>query len=224
MIKKITNWVRDYFYLAKGHSFMFRKPPKHYLGYILEKKPPVILIPGVYSKWQFLKAIADPISLKGYPVYALEHLGYSTKAIHYYAKLIHEFIIEKNLHNLIIIAHSRGGLIAKHLLAYDNEDGRVVKVIAIATPFSGSHLVRFTPNKMMKELHPESEMIKKLHSKNGVNHKIISIFGEWDNHVWPTENCRLEGAKNIQVSVHGHHKILFDKHVHGIILNEIEKV
>lgn len=223
MIKKINNWVRDYFYLAKGHSFMFHKPPKHYLGHILEKKSPIILIPGVYTKWQFLKAIADPISLKGHPVYAIEHLGYNTQAIHYSAKLIRELINEKDLHNVIIIAHSKGGLIAKHLLLYDNEDARVVKVIAIATPFSGSHLVKFIPNKTLKELHPESGIIKKLHSQSDANHCIISIFGEYDNHVWPTESCKLDGAKNIQVSTHGHHKILFNKQVHDIVLDEIEK-
>jgi pimeloyl-ACP methyl ester carboxylesterase len=224
MIKKITNWARDYFYFMKGHSFMFHKPPKHYLGFVLGDKSPVILIPGVYSKWQFLKAIADPISLKGHPVYAVEHLGYNTRAIDHSAKLIRELIDEKNLRNVIIIAHSKGGLIAKHLLAYDNQDGRVVKVITIATPFLGSHAVKFLPGKTFKELHPESEMIKKLHSQSDVNHKIVSIFGEFDNHVWPTGNCRLDGAKNIQVNVYGHHKILFNKHVLSIVLDEIEKV
>jgi pimeloyl-ACP methyl ester carboxylesterase len=222
MIKKITNWVRDYFHLMRGHAFMFHKPPKHYLGYILEKKSPVILIPGIYSKWQFLKAIADPISLKGHPIYVVERLGNNSGAIHHSSKIVRELIEEKNLRNTIIIAHSKGGLIAKHLLAYDNADGRVVKVIAIATPFHGTNLVKFFHSSAFRELHPESEIIKKLHSQSGVNHKIISIFGEYDNHVWPTESCRLDGAKNIQVNTHGHHKILFNKQVQDIILNEIE--
>ena len=192
MTKKFTNWVRDYLYLIKGYSFLFYKPPKHYLGFVLEKKPPVILIPGVNIKWQFLKAIADLISLNGNPVYAVEHLGYNTKAIDHSAKVIRELIDEKNLHDVIIVAHSKGGLIAKHLLAYDNKDGRIVKVIAIATPFQGSHLVKFIRSKTLKELHPESEIIKKLHSQADVNHKIVSIFGEYDNHVWPTESSRLD--------------------------------
>jgi triacylglycerol lipase len=224
MIKKITNWVRDYFYLTKGYSFMFYKPPKHFLGYTLENKPPVILIPGVYSKWQFLKAVADPISLKGHPVYVVERLGYNTRAIDDSARLVRELIDEKNLHNVIIVAHSKGGLIAEYLLTYNNQDGRVVKVIAIATPFLGSHAVKFLPGKVFKELHPESEMIKRLNSENDINHKIVSIFGEFDNHVWPTGNCKLEGAKNIQVNIYGHHKILFNKQVRSIVLDEIEEI
>ncbi len=80
-IKKITNWVRDYFYLTKGYSFMLLKPPKHYLSYVLDNKLPIVLIPGFTTKVQFLKAIADPISLKGHPIYVVEKLGYNTKTI-----------------------------------------------------------------------------------------------------------------------------------------------
>lgn len=203
---------------------MFHKPPKHYLGYVIENKSPVILIPGVTTKWQFLKAVADPISLKGHPVYVVESLGYNTKAIDESAKLVRELIDEKDLRDVIVVAHSKGGLIAEYLITYHNQDERVKKVIAIATPFLGSHAVRFLPGKVFQELNPESEMIKKLNSSNEINHKIVSIYGEFDNHVWPTGNCRLEGAKNIQVNVFGHHKILFSKEVHKIVLGEIENI
>ena len=221
MVKKLAKWVEDYLYMAKGHAFMFHKTPKHYLGHVIENKLPVILIPGVTTKWQFLKAVADPISLKGHPVYVVEKLGYNIKSIDDSAKLVRELIDEKDLHNVIVIAHSKGGLIAEYLLTFHNEDNRVKKAITIATPFLGSHAVRFLPGKVFKELSPESEMIKKLNADTAINHKIVSIYGEYDNHVWPTGNCRLEGAKNIQVNVFGHHKILFNKEVHKIVLDEV---
>ncbi len=200
-----------------------RKPPEHYLGYTKEGKAPIVLIPGVYEKWHFLKAFADSLSLMGHPIYVMEHLGYNTKAIHHSAKLIRELINEKKLHNVIILAHSKGGLIGKHLLAFDNADGEVIKLIAIATPWKGSNIVKIIRHKSFKELHPESEIIKKLHEQSRVNRMIVSIFGEFDNHVWPTESCRLEGAKNIEVNIYGHHKILFDKRVHDIVIAEVEK-
>jgi|WetSurMetagenome_2_1015567.scaffolds.fasta_scaffold00331_7 triacylglycerol lipase len=220
----IFQWIDDYFYLVKGRLFLFIKPPQHYIYHVLENRPTIILIPGLHEKWHFLKTVADPISLTGCPVYIAEQLGYNDKAIDYSAKLIRKLIEEKNLNNIIIIAHSKGGLIAKYLLAFDNQDERIKKVIAIATPFHGSQLVEFIPTKVYKELGPESPMIEKLNSQTAVNNKIISIFGKFDNHVWPTESCRLEGAQNIQVDVYGHHKILFDEKVRKIILEEIEKI
>jgi triacylglycerol lipase len=223
-VKTIAKWIEDYFYLVKGRIFLFIKPPKHYVDHVLENRPTIILIPGVHEKWQTLKTIADPISLSGCPVYIVEQLGYNMKAVDYSAKLIRKLIEEKNLNNVIIVAHSKGGLIAKYLLAFANQDGRIKKVIAVATPFHGSRLAEFIPAKAYKELGSESPMIEKLNSQTAVNGQIISIFGTFDNHVWPTESCKLEGAKNIQVDVYGHHKILFDERVGKIILEEIKKV
>ena len=225
MVKKIKHWFIDYLHALRGHSYsFFVKPPRHYLDYVKAEKAPIILIPGVYEKWHFLKAIADPLSLKGHPIYVLEHLGYNTKEIHHAAKLIQELIDEKNLHNVILIAHSKGGLIGKYLLAFHNKDRRIKKLIAIATPFGGSHIVKLIPHKAGKELAPTSKIIQDLQEKKEVNTMIISIYGTFDNHVWPETSCNLEGATNIQIDVHGHHKILFDKKLKEIIQSVVDKI
>lgn len=225
-IKKLSHWVRDYLYAIHGHSLVFihKDPPKHYLEHIINGKNPIILIPGVFEKWHFLKAIADPLSLRGHPVYVLEHLDYNTKEIHHTAESIREFIDKEKLREVIIIAHSKGGLIGKHLLNFHNKDEKIKKVIAIASPFGGSYITRFIPNKAIKELSPYSKIIKELTGKKEFNHKIISIFGVFDNHVWPESSCRLEGAKNIEVHTHGHHRILFDKKVRDIIVSDLENI
>jgi pimeloyl-ACP methyl ester carboxylesterase len=219
---KLIHWVRDYLHAAKGHglAFLSRKPPAHYLGYIERGKAPIVLIPGIYTKWHFLKAIADPLSNLGHPIYVVDKLGYNTKEIPDAAKLVRELIDEKDLQNIIIIAHSKGGLIGKYLLMKYNKDSRVKKMVAIATPFGGSQLARFIPHRPTKELSPESGVICELGKGKDVNRLIISIFGLFDNHVWPTSSCQLDGATNIQVPVYGHHKILFSKETRDIVLKE----
>ncbi|MGC9603276.1 MAG: alpha/beta fold hydrolase [Minisyncoccia bacterium] len=221
---KLVPWVRDYIYAAKGHglAFLSRKPPAHYLGYIEKGRAPVVLIPGIYTKWHFLKAIADPLSNLGHPIYVVDKLGYNTKGIPDAAKLVRELIDEKNLQNVIIIAHSKGGLVGKYLLAKYNNDSRVRKMIAVATPFGGSRLAHFIPHRSAKELAPESEIIRELEKEENINRLIVSVFGLFDNHVRPTLSCRLEGAKNIQIPVYGHHKILFSRETLKTVLEEIE--
>lgn len=208
---------------AKGHahSFWYRSPPKHYLGHIVSQKAPIILIPGIIEKWHFLKFFADALSLRGHPVYAIERMGYNVRDIHKSTHVIRELIKEKNLKGVILLAHSKGGLIGKHILAFHNEEGRVNKLIAIATPFGGSRIVKGIPLLQFQELGEESEAVKELRDKNEVNSKIVSIFGEYDNHIWPNKSARLEDAKNIQVPVHGHHAILFSEKVRDIIFEEI---
>lgn len=223
-IKKLGHWIKDYLHVVHRHSytFIYRKPPTHYLGHIVHGKNPIILIPGVFEKWHFLKAIADPLSLAGHPVYVLEHMGYNTKEIPHTAKLIKELIDKEKLQNVVIIAHSKGGLIGKYILSFCNKDKKIKRVIAIASPFGGSRITRFIPHRAIKELSPNSKIIKELSERTEVNHLITSIFGTFDNHVWPESSCYLEGAKNIQVEVYGHHKILFDRKIREIITSEVE--
>ncbi len=224
--KKLGHWAEDYIHAIykQSYAFIFLKPPKHYLDYVKEDKSPIILIPGIYEKWHFLKYIADPLSLKGHPVYVLEKLGYNTKEIKHAAQLLRELIDENNLQDVIILSHSKGGLIGKYLLAFLNQDKKIKKMITVATPFAGSYIVKYIPHRSAKELHPDSEIIKKLQENKEVNHKIVSIFGVFDNHAWPAQSCFLEGAKNIEVNTYGHHKILFDKKVKEIILSEVENL
>lgn len=207
-----------------GHVFIVQKPPVHYLGYIEKNKVPVILIPGLFIKWNFLKSIADPLSLRGHPIYVLGHLGYNTEEIHQAAKLVSDFIEEKKLSNIVIVSHSKGGLVGKHVLVFHNQHHRVKKLITIATPFGGTEIAKLVPLKIVRELRPESEIIQTLSQKKEVNNKIVSIFGIFDNHIWPESSCRLDGAKNIQVKAHGHHSILANREVIGVVLSEVEKM
>ena len=46
----------------------------------------------------------------------------------------------------------------------------------------------------------------------------------FDNHVWSEEGSYLEGAKNIEVSVHGHHKIMYDIDVINTIKDQVEDI
>ncbi len=226
MVRKLKAWVEDYVHAANlyGKSFIYRKPPKHYLGHINDTKVPVILIPGINTKWQFLKLIADKISILGHPIYVLRELGYNRKEINTSAKQVRALIDEKDLKNVIILSHSKGGLIGKETLIRLNEDGRILKVIAIATPFLGSNISQLVPDKTVKELSPKSQIIQEHNRNFEVNKHIISIYGMYDNHVWPTENSILKGAENIQIDVDGHHKILSNPKARDLIIQKIEEI
>lgn len=222
-IKKATSWVRDYFYAICKHIFVY-KPIENSLLKIKKNKAPIILIPGLFEKHNFLENISDALSLLGHPIYTVDSLGRNTKTIKDSAKLVDSLIKEKKLENIIILAHSKGGLIGKYVLAFNNKNDRIKKLITIATPWEGSWLFKLYLHKSFKELRPNSEIIEELRKHEEVNNKIVSIFGKSDNVILPVKSCRLNGAKNIKVNIHGHHKILFDKKVQEIVISEIDKI
>jgi triacylglycerol lipase len=198
-------------------------PPRHYKDFVKEGKVPVILIPGVLAKWTFLKSLGDKISLEGHPVYVISDLKYNLFSIPESAKILKKVIDDikkdnKEFQNACIVAHSKGGLIGKYFLIHFNDDKSISKMISLATPYSGSGMAKLLPLDPMKELQNDSLIIKDIIN---VNHMITSIIPEYDNHVWAEEGSYLDGAKNIKVNIHGHHKIVFDKSVQEVVLNEL---
>jgi hypothetical protein len=226
MIRKLKSWGEDYIHLASlyGKTVWYRTPPEDYLGYIVQTKVPVVLLPGVNTTWQFMKIIADEVSRVGHPIYILKDLGYNRKEIRESADIARALIDKENLQNVIILAHSKGGLIGKELLINSNADSVITKVITIATPFCGSRIAKVVPDAAMKELRPDSKVILNHNINSDVNKDIISIYGTFDNHIWPTESCHLEGAENIQVPVDGHHKILSYPGAREVVIEKIASI
>jgi pimeloyl-ACP methyl ester carboxylesterase len=223
-MRELGHWIVDYLHLFRGQSraFLHREQPKHYLKYVIEGKSPVILLPGILEKWGFLKDLGDAISQRGHPVFIVPGLGYHLSDITTSAKVVRELIDENDLQNVVLIGHSKGGLVGKDILVHENFDNRVVGIVAVATPFSGSRIARLVPHKSFKELSPESHLIQDLNFHTDVNHQIISVFPVFDNHVWSEEGSRLEGAKNIQVEAYGHHKVLFTKQLLEQVIQSVE--
>lgn len=222
---KLLYWIVDYCYLLLGKLFMYiyKNPPKHYLDYVVKGKNPVILIPGNSNKWGFLKKLSDAISHLGHPVYVVEKLGSNLFDIPTSAKIVREIIDKNNLENVILLGHSKGGVVGKYILIHENKDNKISRLIAISAPFSGTNIVNNLPYKSFRELSPKSKIIQEINSNSEVNSKIVSIMPEFDNHVWSDKGSNLSGATNITVPTKGHHKIVFDKHVIKKIIELIEK-
>jgi triacylglycerol lipase len=233
--KKALSWIIDYAYMARGGVVMtyYKKPPAHYLGYVVDGKVPVILIPGIFGKWAFMKHLGDVISFLGHPVHVLPELGYNLSSIPQSAEKLRSAIeaiispvggsaVGQKPLGAILVAHSKGGLIGKYFLAHHNQAGNVVGMIAIATPFSGSSFGNFVPMDAIEELDTDSPTIEALEKETRVNDRIVSIIPEYDNHIWAKEGSHLEGAENVHVPVSGHHKVVFDDHVVVAVCKAVE--
>ncbi len=218
---KLTDWVVDYSYRFKAVKAWRHKPPAHYQEEIKAGRVPVILLAGFSMNWHFMRQLGDKISLAGHPVYAIPGLKRNYLNIIESAKFVKELIDHHNLHKVVIVAHSKGGLIGKYVLMHHNKDRRVHSLVAIATPFSGSTLAKAIPHKTFREMAPDSRIIQEIQGFTSVNKHITSIIPEYDNHVWAEQGSYLDGAKNIRVAVRGHHKVVFSKEVEKVILDSL---
>jgi predicted alpha/beta hydrolase family esterase len=157
-------------------------------------------------------------------VYVVPNLGYNLYSVPDSSAIVNEVIKKENLTNVILVAHSKGGLIGKHALIHRNSDNAILGMVSIATPYSGSAMAKLVPYDPIRELLKDNATIKDLQSHEQVNTKIVSICPLYDNHVWAEEGSHLKGAKNIDVDVHGHHKIVYDDEVIKKVLESTEEM
>lgn len=226
-MRNLFVWVLDALFTLRGfiEMYIFRTPPKKYQQFDKDKNYPVILLQGYMDEWGFVKNLADKISNAGYPVYVIPKLGNNLRDISDSAVIVKKLIDKNNLSNIVIVGHSKGGLIGKYLLVNLNKEKQIIGLVTISTPHIGSRMANYFSFLKSNEFTPEDEVIKELWSHHEVNKRIIAIFPRKDNVVWTGRQYKLEGAKeNIVVEKSGHHRILFDKKTQQTVIDSIEKL
>ncbi|MCJ1685913.1 triacylglycerol lipase [Rathayibacter sp. VKM Ac-2927] len=215
-------YLRDYRY-AYGSRFTHLREGWDVSRYASGDGAPVLLIPGIYETWQFLRPIADRLHAAGHPIHVLPALGYNTRPIVASAALGQEYLREHDLRGVVVVvAHSKGGLIGKHMMVVDDRDeGRIDRMIAVSTPFNGSPLARIAPARALREFGPHRPVIRTLLAERDADRRIVSIYGMRDQYI--PGGSRLTGAReNIAVSVVGHFVLLSHPRVLALIAARVE--
>lgn len=167
---------------------------------------PVLLLPGVYETWQFLRPVADMLHEAGHPIHVLPELGYNRKTIAASAELAQRYLDARGLRRVILVAHSKGGLVGKHMMVLDDREGRIAQLIAINTPFGGSKWARYHPIPTLRAFSPTDETLVRLMADLAANQRITSIFSRLDPLI--PGGSRLEGATNRELDLVGHFRLL----------------
>ncbi len=183
---------------------------------------PVVILPGIYESWHYLRPIAERLSAEGHPVHVITALGLNRAPIPDTAALVGQELRARGLRDVALVAHSKGGIVGKHLLARSDAEQRIDRLIAIASPFNGSAMAKWAPNRELRAFLPGDPVIAALLAETAVNARITSIYPSFDPHI--PNGCVLEGARNVEVPVVGHFRILLQPElievVHAAVARE----
>lgn len=200
-----VEWVMDH-YVAARWLVRYRLDGGVPQGYPVGDRQPVLLLPGVYETWQFLRPIGDRLNALGHPVHVVPELGHNRWPIVQTAEVVARLVLERDLRRVIIVGHSKGGLIGKQLMVTDAVADRIERMVAINTPFSGSSLARFAPGATLRAFAPSDPVLGSLARNSEANSRIVSIFSRYDPDI--PEGSRLDGAANIELPLSGHFRPL----------------
>jgi len=216
----LSAWGRDYVYATRRQAsgLVRRSNPKAYRQSDTAK-PSVLLLPGIYETWAFMRPVAKLLRAQGYDVHAVVDLGHNGGTIEDMAALVDAYVRREALDRCILVAHSKGGLIGKLLLTRHNAGGTIQGLVTLNTPFQGSPLARLLPLPAIRLFLPNSPELADLGANHQVNQNIVSIYGRFDPHI--PGGSHLEGAHNVQLGTRGHFLPLSDTRAHSAILDGI---
>lgn len=252
-VRRALWWTADYLYAAKRQFAILlppwsltrhrRTPPGWRAG--SAGLPEVVLLPGVYEHWTFLRPLGDALAAAGHRVRVIHGLGVNRRAIPATAERLEQALSDLPLPDAgrVLVAHSKGGLIGKHLLvttgaavaaaveasaggdaaaaaaSAPQEPHRpalgVIGLVAVATPFGGARRARLFLDPSIRAFLPGNETIVMLGRESSVNGRIVSIFGPYDPHI--PEGSALDGATNVGVPTPGHFRVLASPKTHEAV-------
>ena len=207
LVRDAVWWIRDYAYAVawQVRAFVSRRAPDDYLD---GTERPIVVLPGIWETWAFLRPIIDPLHRRGHPMHVLTSLGWNGRPVARTAEDVAAYLAEHDLHDVVIVAHSKGGLIGKYVMTELDPDGRVDRMVAVATPFGGSRYAPYLLLRSLRSFSPRDATTLLLSSRAGANARITSVFGLFDPHI--PEGSMLEGAVNVRIETGGHFRILSD--------------
>jgi len=182
---------------------------------------PVIVVPGIYETWQFMRPMVDALHEAGHPVHVVTLLQNNRLPVDRAAALVADYLREQDLSDVAIVAHSKGGLIGKYVMMGADAGARVHSMAAVCTPFSGSRYARFMLLPSLRAFSPTHAITGRLAREVTVNARITSIFGLFDPHI--PEGSELDGATNIRLPIGGHFRILGDRRCIDAVLEAVER-
>ncbi len=160
-------------------------------------KRPVVMIPGFGGSRLTMHKWGKHLNALGYPTY-YPQLYFQLPSLHKNMRRLEKYLVDKNLKDCYIAAHSMGGLIAASL---GHEGNRYVrKIFSVSSPFRGTYLgaaLFFIPSG--RQVIPNSRYMK-MHREGFLgNSKIQYIYAKADPVICPAEKNRL-GKKTDMLS------------------------
>ena len=180
---------------------------------------PLVLLPGIWERWQYLEPLARTLHGYGHPVHFVPALGSNGAPLDASARVVADFLAERGLTEVMLVAHSKGGLIGKLAMLAD-EEGRISSMVTVCTPFHGSSLAPLLPLPSLRPLAAGHASLATLGEVADMNARITSVFGLFDEHV--PEGSTLAGARNVRVPVAGHFRLLGHATCRQVVFDVVE--
>lgn len=181
---------------------------------------PILLVHGYINTgaiWLYIKR-----KIKNFgPIYTIdlkEPFASIVEHAHQVDRLADRIEKETGKKELILIGYSMGGLVSTYYATKLAPKGKVQRIIAIATPFSGTKMALIAVGKNAKEMRVGSLFLRQLDHTGS----LVTIASKTDEIVVPYSSALIDGAKQFLVDNLGHGALIFSPRIAKVIINELK--
>jgi len=221
LVRQGVAWARDYAWIVGAQATATLRPPPP-AGLASGDRVPVVLLPGIYETWPVMGGLARALHAAGHPVHAVPALGFNAGTLEDSARLVVDRLGVLDLDRVVLVAHSKGGLIGKLVLADPDAGPRVAGLVAVNTPFAGSAYARWFPARSVRALSPVDPHVLALARDVATHARIWSVYARFDPHV--PGGSELPGAVNVRLPLDGHFRPLDDPRLHAAVLDAVTQL
>ncbi|MEO7586462.1 MAG: hypothetical protein ABIS84_00380 [Arachnia sp.] len=189
---------------------------------------PVVLLPGILERWNYMAPLGRYLAAHGHPVHVVDGLGWNVATLAESVEVCLAVLRENDVHGAVLVAHSKGGLIGKAVLRDARLGDGALGLVAVATPFGGSTFggplqrLRLVQHSPLGLFSPTNAELGALAREQDVNARIVSLAPAWDQMI--PGGSHLDGATNVSLTGRGHFRPIQDAtvwelihaHVHGL--------
>ncbi len=196
---------------------------------------PVLLIHGYGCNSGYWHGMSKALLAHGISHRALDLepvLGSIDAYVPQVAYAIQQLRAETNQHQIVLLGHSMGGLVARAYLA-SHADAGIVRVITLGTPHHGTGLADNAPGCNARQMRQykinghtcPSDWLLALAKREHAwqRRRIVSLYSHHDNIVAPRFSCHLEGADNHAFEAVGHVALALTPKIQHRIMCELDQ-
>ncbi|MHB2022088.1 MAG: esterase/lipase family protein [Mycobacteriales bacterium] len=174
---------------------------------------PILLVHGVLDNRSVFARLRrglrrrgfDRIRTVNYPVYTRDVRMAASRL----AADVEEYATDTGYEQIHVIGHSLGGLLARYYVQRLEGDARVRTLVTLATPHSGTRLARLAPGGVLRQLTPDSDVIRELAEPAPTcRTRFVALWTGLDEMIRPASGARIEHpdllATNVEIPGVGH--------------------
>ncbi|MBD7917725.1 hypothetical protein H9657_05455 [Cellulomonas sp. Sa3CUA2] len=214
-------WARDYAWIVAAQARATLGPPPP-AARAAGARAPGGLLPGIYETWPVMGALARALHAAGHPVHVVPALGLNHLGLEESARLVAARLGELAPEQVVLVAHSKGGLIGKLVLTDPVVGPHVAGLVAVSTPFAGSVYARWFPARPVRALSPHDPHVLALANDVAAHARIWSVYARFDPHV--PGGSELPGAVNVRLPLDGHFRPLDDPRLHAVVVDAVGRL